>query len=337
MIDSLWPDPYEPIPAPLPAPLPLPVENKENPRGKYAALQEKLIPIVSKSMFQYEGKADINEPNAEYHGGESTHNLLEKAAECTISLRDKKTAERLIIKMQSLSSTLSWQGKKLTILLEDEDKAKVFESICSPDSWVYEDVALFAAKISDKTIAKRIIRGLEEKRGVACAVVVATEIGDEETIERYVRDYQINRKEDLAFYRFPIKLALSQPELAKRKMKHYEDNKYWSDMGEIAAVLGDIPTAQRAISKLKEQRLYGFAGIVAAILGDLGTAELMMWERKKDYEYDFDRRRGYHEMPSAVARYTPEAAYHLMQALEKQGYNIDLIAARILEQTWVAY
>jgi hypothetical protein len=64
-------------------------------------------------------------------------------------------------------------------------------------------------------------------------------------------------------------------------------------------------------------------------MGDVQTAVAMMWAyRKKDVQWFNDN---YEHLRFSVSWHNPEARYHLIQALQKEGYDVGLIAARLLE------
>jgi hypothetical protein len=50
--------------------------------------------------------------------------------------------------------------------------------------------------------------------------------------------------------------------------------------------------------------------------------------RKNDVQWLNDN---YEHLRFTISRLNPEAAFHLMQAIEKEGYDVGLIAARVLE------
>jgi hypothetical protein len=64
-------------------------------------------------------------------------------------------------------------------------------------------------------------------------------------------------------------------------------------------------------------------------MGDIRLAEAMMWALKNRYEESF--KNNYEFLHVTAARHAPDAAYHLMLALQRQGYDVGIIAARILE------
>jgi hypothetical protein len=64
-------------------------------------------------------------------------------------------------------------------------------------------------------------------------------------------------------------------------------------------------------------------------MGDVATAEAMMWEYKKKDELWFNS--NYEQLRFTVNTHNPQARYHLLQALANQGYEVGVIAARILE------
>jgi len=115
----------------------------------------------------------------------------------------------------------------------------------------------------------------------------------------------------------------------KRHQDDYQRQGLVALVGEIAALRGNIATAKRAMQELQAKEAFSSCCDIAAIMGDVQTAVSMMWAyRKKDVQW-FNA--NYEHLRFSVSWHNPQARYSLLQALQKEGYAVGLIAARLLE------
>jgi hypothetical protein len=299
---------------------------------KYAALREKLIPIIQQALVRYEEKSKT-EMNG-WMGKISLNN----AAICALALRDKVAAKRLLQQFINSSNdyTELFVGR-FAILLGDEDKAKgVIQSIedrYEPKDLHYPRAAYIAADLPDKTTAKRLMRKIENHGRISSTVDIAVKIGDKETIARIMQETKNKGLNNIGSYETLSLLAPFHPKIALNLLKRHEEECRKQNMldivGKIAAVCGDRATAKRVMNELKDKGDFYHCCDIAAIMGDVATAEAMMWEYKKKDESWFNS--NYEHLRFTVNTHNPQARYHLLQALAKQGYEVGLIAARILE------
>jgi hypothetical protein len=309
-----------------------------NKQERYAALREELIPLVRRYMLQAEAKIGVAGSLDSYY----------PAIHCALTLQDRETAKRLLPIAMRPDSILMYDDirsvGKICILLGDEATAKKIIQHVEANFTInrskifYELIAEIAADLSDKTLARRLMLGIEKHGSIYAAAKIAVKIGERETIARMMQ-----QTEQLPSYYSAITYALPlfapyHAGMAKKLMERMqlEDNVQHLDLphhrlakvGEAAAFLGDLTTAKNMMNKLKEQRFYHLVSEIAAIIGDIKTAEDMLWEAKKKSQYYWT----YCDY-STASRHNPEAAFHMLKVLETQvqGYEIGSRALRILE------
>jgi len=292
---------------------------------KSAALRAKLIPIVQQALARFEEKSKTEIDSITYITGS-----IQNAAICAIALREKAAAERLLsqIVKKNFNVTNSIAGR-LYIVTGDEEKAKsIIQSLENRNA---NSAAYIAAELSDKTIAKRLIRVMAEGSERYQAAVLAIKIDDKEVIARMLEEEE--QSFNTIHYEILQLLVSYNPKRVKKLLKRHEDayqkQGLLAIVGEIAALRGDNATAKRALHELKAKEVFYNCCDIAAIMGDVSTAIAMMWEyRKKDVRWFNDN---YEHLRFSVSWHNPESRYHLMQALQEQGYDVGLIAARLLE------
>jgi hypothetical protein len=223
---------------------------------------------------------------------------------------------------------------RVALLLGDEKRAreiiKSIENIFHPARRYYTS-GYIASGLPDKPLAQIFIQKLEGIKHLDAAARIALRIGDKETIRRFMQE--ADQQESVLLKICPVlaEIALIHPVLAKELLKGIEEKMHWVEdyivlyAGIMAAVLGERATARRAMDILLNKGSYGGYPI-AAILGDLRIAEEMMWKNIETFRYLVGS-----SFVQTIARFNPEAAFYLMQALEKEGYDVGEIAAAILE------
>jgi hypothetical protein len=171
-------------------------------------------------------------------------------------------------------------------------------------------------------------------RDIADAAEIAFRIGDATTLTRMVQQaegiqvYYAVVKHDPLFAPFCPEAAwrLMKRQLAEYATSQEREQRDLAKIGETAAVLGDSDTAREIMETLKGQRFFTHVSEIAAVLGDVETAEEMMWAARrtgqwKNYEFDH----------FTASWHNPGAAYYLLKALGKEGYDIGIRAVDILE------
>jgi hypothetical protein len=274
--------------------------------------------------------------------------FIDTPARCALFLHDKDAASRLLTKAQQNGNIYGSVIGRLAILIGDMETANnIMQSFMTPFfnkervdpddflSSIFPAVRI-AADLPDKTIAKQLIQELEKYNRISLAVEIAVKIDDKETLARIMQQIENKGLSIGGDYTTLSLLALYHPELAMKVVKRHESHDYFlSHVATAAAVLGDREMAKVAMNKLKEAKSYCIACSTAAILGDTSTAEALMWEFKKKEPQLPDA--NFAARLQIAALHNPEAAYHLLQALENHGNNVGWLAMIILEYLgWVA-
>jgi hypothetical protein len=280
----------------------------------YAALREKLIPRVAQALARFEALAQADPDQ------------IETPARCAMALRDTAVIQRLYPNVLDLSGTDEvLTGRMASVLGDDEQVAFFVEEILAHPS------AELVAELRDKTPAKRLMRELEQEGYPEDAAEIAVGIRDTQTIRRIMRATERHGLSWINGSTVLVRMAPFAPNIAKKLMQRFETEDTFELVvaGEIAAVLGETETAQRISKKLQDRDEYSTAMIIAGILGDREAAEALLWQvKKRAGKYSSD---GCEWAIECVATYNPEAAYALMQALEKAGYEITMLAVTILD------
>lgn len=316
------------------------MHNSEEKNEAFKAFKDLLVPIVRDALQQNEAI-----------------DRLYWAAHYAYALQDMVAGKRLmpkILEKRDAEYVEYGAAGLLAVMIGANDLAEniiqVLEII--DEYWSRPAAVEIALNLPDKTTAKRLMRKYESqsKRGSGLALKIAAEIGDKESIERWMQqmfdeDQSLQQLIDEGQTegidsRCLMKAVLFTPEFGKRLMKRIEHEDHvllLALAGEIAAILGDRTYARMVFEYFQEKESYFKlkAGAIATALGDINATEEMIckvFSSRFDWDHSYSEEVG--DILTNLAKQNPKAAEKIWKIVEKEvpaEFYLVTVAARILK------